>query len=229
MDRPSWTDTLRASVADCIPCLSCPAHSSSGADSDAENDTITNGQDPFYAIRRARGDEFEGLLAASGEDAGYNPTDDGDPTADADAISLHSHLGPRGRRKLGRKPPPKKPRHISFFGFDLFGAGRRVKLSEEGAEPLHRGARGTHCSDDTANGGRRSTDALLSNASPDAEALTDVSEADVERRARRKARKEMRRLAAEQEASVVPPAPSPNAHGGIPAVFLPPSPAPPPG
>ncbi|KAJ7110224.1 hypothetical protein C8R43DRAFT_167035 [Mycena crocata] len=226
MDRPSWTDTLRASLASCIPCL---AHTSGGESSD-ENDTITNGRDPSYAIRRARADELEGLLADSGDDAGYNINDDGDPTMDADAISLHSHLGPRGRRR----PPPKKPRHISFFGFDLFGSGRKVKLPEEGVEPLHRhpqrSTRGDNSDNADADGSTRrsrntSTEALLSHSSPDAEALTD---GDVERRARRKARKEMRRLAAQLAAqeSVVPAAPSPSAHGGIPAVFLPPAPAP---
>ncbi|KAJ7177237.1 hypothetical protein C8R43DRAFT_506581 [Mycena crocata] len=235
MDRPSWTDTLRASLGSCIPCLT---YSSGGAPSD-ENVTIGNGRDPSYAIRRARADELEGLLADSGEDGGDAGYADDDAAGDADAISLHSHLGPRGRRK----PPPKKPRHISFFGFDLFGSGvgkgkgGRVKLPEGGAEPLHRDVRGTTGVNENADADGRarmtrnaSTEALLSHSSPDAEALTDVSEADVERRARRKARKEMRRLAvqlaAQESVVATQPAPSPSAPGGIQAVFLPAAPSP---
>ncbi|KAJ7167300.1 hypothetical protein C8R43DRAFT_1160770 [Mycena crocata] len=241
MDRPSWTDTLRASLASCIPCLTHSSVSAFDSD-DYENVAITSAQDPSYAIRRARADELEGLLADSGEDGGDAGYTDRDAAGDADAISLHSYFGlsARGRRKL----PPRTPRHISFCGFDLFGSGKRVKLPEEAAEPLHRPTpkRGTtrgrgagNADGHTSRTGNANTEALLSNASPHAEALTDVSEADVERRARREARKEMRRLAAvlasdapkTNASGVAPaPAPSPSAHAGISAVFLPPAPAP---
>ncbi|KAJ7433396.1 hypothetical protein FB451DRAFT_1473442 [Mycena latifolia] len=94
MDNPSWNDTLRASLALCLLCLARPT-----ADSDdTENDERVPGPgEASYAIRRAHADELEGLLADVGTDDGY-----GDAAADADAISLHSHLGPRGRRRARR-------------------------------------------------------------------------------------------------------------------------------
>ncbi|KAJ7193594.1 hypothetical protein GGX14DRAFT_588190 [Mycena pura] len=180
MDSPSWTDTLRAALASpctCIPCFIRPASS----DSDTENDI---GPNASYAARRARADELEGLLA----DAQFD--DDGDDAADTDAISLHSHLGPRGRRR----PPPRTPRHISLFGIDLFGAGKLVALPEEGADPLHGpvdGARGAR----RGSGPSASTADLLAAAAKDP-IPEQLTEEDVERRARRRARKEMRRMAA---------------------------------
>ncbi|KAJ7446620.1 hypothetical protein FB451DRAFT_1567827 [Mycena latifolia] len=218
MDNPSWNDTLRASLAACLPCLARPT-----ADSDdTENDDRVPGPgEASYAIRRARADELEGLLADA---------DDGDAAADADAISLHSHLGPRGRRRA----PPRTPRHIALWGFNLFGSGRGrgVQLPADGdgaADPLHRtGPAGTGTADPLQRSGS-------ARSAEDAQPLDD---ADIERRARRRARKEMRRLAkavAQQDADAADFAAgaggsplTPSAHRGMPAPFLPaPAPLPP--
>ncbi|KAJ7282335.1 hypothetical protein C8J57DRAFT_1499325 [Mycena rebaudengoi] len=99
----SWTDSLRFAVSSCLPCLAAPALS------------LPDSSPPSYAVRRARADELETLL---------QPSDADDPAADADAISLHSHLGPRGRRK----PTPRTPRHITLFGYSLFGRPPGVQL-----------------------------------------------------------------------------------------------------
>ncbi|KAJ7446617.1 hypothetical protein FB451DRAFT_1567823 [Mycena latifolia] len=212
MDNPSWNDTLRASLASCLPCLARPA-----ADSDdTENDERVPGPgEASYAIRRARADELEGLLA---------DVDDGDAAADADAISLHSHLGPRGRRRA----PPRTPRHIALWGFNLFGSGRGrgVQLPADGDgadDPLHRAATGTADPLQRSGSGRSAEDAQ------------PLDDADIERR---RARKEMRRLAkavAQQDADAADFAAgaggsplTPSAHRGIPAPFLPgPAPLPP--
>ncbi|KAJ7703746.1 hypothetical protein B0H17DRAFT_1194219 [Mycena rosella] len=123
---------------------------------------------------------LEGRLADADKD---------DAAADADAISLHSHFGPRGRRR----PPPRTPRHIALWGFSLFESGRPER-----------------------------------------------ARADLCRRARRRARKEMQRFAAAAAShsphsphtefegfpgSGGPATPSPSAHRGIPAPFLPQPPA----
>ncbi|KAJ7689994.1 hypothetical protein B0H17DRAFT_1202008 [Mycena rosella] len=55
---PSWNDTIRASLAACVPCLAQP---SSSADSDTENPPNLGD----YVIRRARADELEGLADAT--------------------------------------------------------------------------------------------------------------------------------------------------------------------
>ncbi|KAJ7093388.1 hypothetical protein B0H15DRAFT_799191 [Mycena belliarum] len=219
MDKPSWNDTLRASFATCLPCFS----SSSSGDSDTENERIPGPGVASYAIRRARADELEGLLADTHADA--------DDAADADAISLHSHLGPRGRRRI----PPRTPRHIALWGFNLFGRGRVELPLDAAGEPLHRPQSANATTDRAEAQRRRSaerTAGLLARAAADAgDAPTPLSDADIERRARRRARKEMRRLAAavaqqdEQFALQVDSPLTPSAHRGIPAPFLP-SPAP---
>ncbi|KAF7348836.1 hypothetical protein MVEN_01403600 [Mycena venus] len=178
---------------------------------------------------RARADELEGLLVDSqSSEEGWR---DDDAAADADAISLHWHLGHRGRWRV----PPRTPRHISLWGFNLFGSGRgRGAVALEGGDDvLHSAATASTAAPGAGaadappkrTGKKRrgsrsgaSTDDLLTRAAlePTPTQLKDVSAADVERRARsgstasqregggeteqerrtrRKARKEMRRLA----------------------------------
>ncbi|KAJ6553502.1 hypothetical protein DFH09DRAFT_1366144 [Mycena vulgaris] len=213
MDNPSWNDTLRASLSSCFPCLTRDP-----ADSDTQNEDEVPGPEASFAIRRARADELEGLLADA---------HDGDDAADADAISLHSHLGPRGRRRA----PPRTPKHIAFFGFNLFGSGR-VKLPvDDAADPLHRPPAGANAARSRRAEALESTTNLLSRAALDA-GPEQLSGEDIERRARRRARKEMRRLAA-AVAQQEQPRPddfegfpgngsplTPSAHRGIPAPFL---------
>ncbi|KAJ7123003.1 hypothetical protein C8R44DRAFT_159900 [Mycena epipterygia] len=207
MDSPSWNDTLRASLASCVPCLGSP---NNNPDSDSEDPV----PDSSYAIRRARADELEGLLADSDAHA-----DEGDAAADADAISLHSHLGPRGRRR----PPPRTPRHIALFGFSLFGRPP-VRLDNTAPDPLH-----GHAPIPARRPSQNSTADLLAAAARDGAPPESLSDADIERRARRRARKEMRRLAAAVAAQDGAEFEGfPGSGGGaprIPAPFLPPPPS----
>jgi hypothetical protein len=145
MDRPSWNDTVRAAFGSCVPCLTCSrTKNTANADGDSD-DEYTNTNSSVRGVRRARADELEGLLADAQSSRSSSSADDGwggggpggDAAADADAISLHSHLGPRGRRR----PPPRTPRHISLWGFDLFGSGRAKRVALEGGdEALHAAA-----------------------------------------------------------------------------------------
>ncbi|CAK5270030.1 unnamed protein product [Mycena citricolor] len=189
MDRPSWNDTLRAAVSSCCASIPCfPRRSSPADDADGQQHYAPLGPDWSIAARRARADELEGLLRD--EDRHHGDGADIDAAADADAISLHSHLGPRGRARV----PPRTPRHISLWGWNLFGVGRKpasggVQLPAGSADPLHR-AEGSVRRRDS----EESTAALLSRAAMDPTPET-LTEDQVERRARRKARKEMKRLA----------------------------------
>ncbi|KAJ7282417.1 hypothetical protein C8J57DRAFT_1463138 [Mycena rebaudengoi] len=168
MDQPSWTDSLRFALSSCLPCFAAPAP------------TVPDSPPPSYAIRRARVDELESLL---------QPGDTDDAAADTDAISLHSHLGPRGRRK----PPPRAPRHITLWGYSLFGRPPGVQLPPDDADatpdPLHAPSPRRQPSDG-------STARLFSADAPPVELSADHIDAEAARRARRRARKEMRRLAA---------------------------------
>ncbi|KAJ7754276.1 hypothetical protein B0H14DRAFT_3600576 [Mycena olivaceomarginata] len=78
----------------------------------------------------ARADELEGLLA--GHDLLEFPVKRRDDDADADAISLHSHLGSRGRRRT----PPRTLKHTALWSFNVLGRARGVAL-EGGDEALH--------------------------------------------------------------------------------------------
>ncbi|KAJ6562390.1 hypothetical protein B0H19DRAFT_1144357 [Mycena capillaripes] len=230
MDKPTWNDTLRAAFGSCVPCLACGTSSAAGPNPDSD-DEYTSNDGAIRGIRRARADELEGLLhdSSSGDaDEGWR---DDDAAADADAISLHSHLGPRGRRR----PPPRTPRHIALWGFNLFGTGRRgagVAL-EGGDEALH-GPNSHPNTSTAANGtadastprrskrrgsaaGHSSTSDLFARAAlePAPTQLQDVTEADIERRARRKARKEMRKLAAALAADADAENPSSPSHPGF--------------
>ncbi|KAJ7775755.1 hypothetical protein DFH07DRAFT_984893 [Mycena maculata] len=211
MDNPSWSDTLRATLSSCFSC-------GNASGSDPEDNSTYGAQ---YAIRRARADELEGLLADPSED----------DSARADTISLHSHLGPRGRRR----PPPRTPRHISLWGFSLFGSGRKGIALPDADEALHRP---TSTNPGAGRERRRTSENdFLADAGP---APHELADAEIERRARRRARKEMRRLAraaAESQASPAPQLdgeefegfPGSGAPKQLTQLFSPPSTSPPPG
>ncbi|KAJ7616345.1 hypothetical protein DFH06DRAFT_1307113 [Mycena polygramma] len=233
MDKPTWNDTLRAALGSCVPCLACSSSSHTGGNPDSDDEHDETG---VHGVRRARSDELEGLLRDSSSASGDEGWRDDDAAADADAISLHSHLGARGRRR----PPPRTPRHIALWGFNLFGAGKRGVALEGGDEALHPSRSAARTSNPNASAStpnphpnpnasasdataptktkrrgstaRTSTSDLLARAALEASPtpLQDVTEADVERRARRKARKEMRRLAAALAAEAESPSPSPS-------------------
>ncbi|KAK7050230.1 hypothetical protein R3P38DRAFT_3387068 [Favolaschia claudopus] len=201
MDKPSWNDTLRATLGSCLTCLPC-AHPTPTTSNDSDDDEYAP-SNSVRGVRRARPDELEGLLAdahsshSSSADGDEGWRDQGDAAADADAISLHSHLGPRGRRRV----PPRTPKHISLWGFNLFGSGvRRGGVALEGADDAlsrprqqqppsqaqsqgqeHRPTRTTKRSRKRDHG--RSTDDLLARVALDP-APMPLSDADVALRAR---------------------------------------------
>ncbi|KAK7059964.1 hypothetical protein R3P38DRAFT_3252197 [Favolaschia claudopus] len=211
MDKPSWNDTLRATFSSCLTCLPC-AHPTPTTSSDSDDDEYA-ASNSVRGVRRARPDELEGLLAdahSSHSSSGDEGWRDADAAADGDAISLHSHLGPRGRRRV----PPRTPKHISLWGFNLFGSGvRRGGVALEGADdalsrprqPPSQGqsqgqgqgqaqeqpTRSTKRSRKREHG--RSTDDLLARVALDP-APMPLSDADVVRRAR-----------ASSSASLLPP------------------------
>ncbi|KAJ7822584.1 hypothetical protein B0H13DRAFT_2376591 [Mycena leptocephala] len=236
MDRPSWNDTLHATFASCVPCLTCGASSRSSLNiyngSDSDNKYINN------ALR---------VLAPSEE--GWR---DDYAAADANAISLHSHLGP------GEGTPPHTPRHISLWGFNLFGnrRGRSVALVG-GDDVLHSTATPGPSADDappkrsakkrcgscsgTAPGcehGRPPRARGARARAPPYRISKGQLETEQDRRARRKARKKMRHLAAAlaepntpefegfpcSGSGKLPPQPtfraSPSGYNGIPSPFM---------
>ncbi|KAJ7309469.1 hypothetical protein DFH08DRAFT_1049818 [Mycena albidolilacea] len=121
--------------------------------------------DPLFAARGCA------LFENSGDD-GWRDRDDDDAAADADAISLHSHLGLRDRRRA----PPRTPKHISLWGFNVFGRTRGVAL-EGGDDALHARPHPPASGDAAAAGKRTKRRGARST-------LKDVSAADVARRAR---------------------------------------------
>ncbi|KAJ7732946.1 hypothetical protein DFH07DRAFT_1065516 [Mycena maculata] len=218
MDHPSWGDTILATLSSCFACCSCSRASPNDLDAEENSDGRDLSDGARYAVRRARADELEGLLADT--DTNADGFADDDAAADADAISLHSHLGPRGRRR----PPPKTPRHISVWGWNLFGSGRsRRSVTLPGADGALHGA---------STRRENSTDALLASANHDSSSPHVLGEAEIARRAERRARKEMRRLAravARPEAEDGDdfdgfPGNGTRTHAGIPAQFLQPTP-----
>ncbi|KAF7349587.1 hypothetical protein MSAN_01684000 [Mycena sanguinolenta] len=221
MDRPSWGDTLRATFGSCF-CLTCSRSNSGSGDANSDDEYTNNNVSGVRGVRRARPDELEGLLADS--NSANSGGDDGWGRRRSRPRRPLLALAPRPAGG-GCVPPPRTPRHIALWGFDLFGSGRargkgRVAL-EGGDEALHGAAQPTGGDAAAATpkrrrGERRSTDDLLARAALEGAAptqLKDVTSADIarraragsdaregetdsERRARRKARKEMRRLAA---------------------------------
>ncbi|EAU82948.2 hypothetical protein CC1G_09210 [Coprinopsis cinerea okayama7 len=133
----SWTDTLSIAFASCSAASSSCFPSSClrrvPSDDSIQNeggvggginrmDVPTNPFNPaINRIPRARPDELQGLLADA-----YSDND-----TDAERLSLHSNFG---RNRPSRKK--KKPKKISLFGFDLFGAG---KGKGKKAPPIHLG------------------------------------------------------------------------------------------
>ncbi|KAJ7923831.1 hypothetical protein B0H13DRAFT_2266947 [Mycena leptocephala] len=159
MDKPSWTDALGAALGSCVP--QCLSFASSNNPNDEDEYAGGGG-----VLRR------EGLLADDDE-------------VDADAISLHSHLGLGSRQHGRRRRAP--PRQLSLCsGLQGSTAPPGVPASPHRSKSIRRGS--------IAHARSASTADLLARAAlePAPTLLTDVTEADVERRARRKARKAMR-------------------------------------
>lgn len=92
----NWSDHARALFSFCLPCL----YSTRNDDDDDEH---------AHAARR---DELESLL----QDADFT-----DRELDADALSLHSHIGRQDGRKRVKRTRATNKRSITLFGFDLFG------------------------------------------------------------------------------------------------------------
>ncbi|KAJ7842594.1 hypothetical protein B0H13DRAFT_2413606 [Mycena leptocephala] len=111
----SWNDTLRTTFASCVPCLTCDASSRSspntynGSDSD---DKYTNNATHSPRTHRRKG--------------GGTTTPQPTPTP---SRSTHTS-GPGGGA------PPRTPRHISLWGFNLFGNGRGRGVALEGGDDV---------------------------------------------------------------------------------------------
>src|SRR5258706_8592671 len=103
MDSFSWSDSFRATLSSCLPCLS------RGIDSDDELDQQTGRGGP----RSAR-EELERLL------------DEPITDHEAETMSLHSNVGGARRKKKTKRNTHKR---IRILGFDLFG--RRPIPAEE--------------------------------------------------------------------------------------------------
>ena len=103
MDSFSWSDSFRATLGSCLPCLR------RGIDSDDEHDQQTGRGGP----RSAR-EELERLL------------DEPMTDHEAETMSLHSNVGGTRRKK---KPKRKTYKSIRILGVDLFG--RRPVPPEE--------------------------------------------------------------------------------------------------
>ncbi|KAH9948062.1 hypothetical protein B0H21DRAFT_292025 [Amylocystis lapponica] len=96
----SWSDSVRAAVSSCLPCLTSSDTNHDPADSQRPRNALLHTMPP----PRARPDELEGLLADS-------------DSADAETLSLHSHLGDERRHRKRRR----SHKGIRLFGWDLFG------------------------------------------------------------------------------------------------------------
>jgi hypothetical protein len=163
----SWSDTARAAFGSCLPCLPSPRHD--------DND------DRDHSVRR---DELESLLQSA---------DFTDAEMDADALSLHSHIGQQGGRKRVKRKRTKNKGSISLFGFDLFGR----PLPDPEAE----GEDGEQ--DGRSRISRISSSTLDSDAAPLADdAIAQLStqtqsrqEEEEERRARKRLRKQQKTTA----------------------------------
>ena len=116
-DHFSWSDSLRAAISSCLPCL----QSTSDAEPNSNGNGIGNAFIGARGVPRARLNELEGLLA----DAGGSDNE-------AETLSLHSNIGV-GEQRRRKKRSLKK---ISFFGWNLFGTPP-IKLppDEEGTLP----------------------------------------------------------------------------------------------
>jgi len=114
MDSFGWSDSFRATLASCLPCLS------RGIDSDDELDQQAGGP------RSAR-EELERLL------------DEPMTDHEAETMSLHSNVGGARRKKKTKR---KTRKNIRIFGVDLFGR-RQVPAGddEEDEEGPIRGSR----------------------------------------------------------------------------------------
>ncbi|KAJ7919796.1 hypothetical protein B0H13DRAFT_229423 [Mycena leptocephala] len=259
-------DTLHATFASCVPCLTCGASSRSspniynGSDSD---DEYTN--NAVRSVRRARADELEGLLADAigGRKGGGTTTPQPTPTPSRST---------RTSAPVGGAPA-RTPRHISLWGFNLFGNRRGRSMALEGGDDvLHSTATPGPSADDAppkrsaksgvgAAVGLRpgvSADDLFARAVLESASRTSAPrtlpgvrvrapphriskeelETEQDRRARRKARKKMRHLAAAlaepntpefegfpcSRSGKLPPQPTfrapPSGYDGIPSLFM---------
>ncbi|KAJ7819426.1 hypothetical protein B0H13DRAFT_2453336 [Mycena leptocephala] len=251
MDRPSWNDTVRAAFGSCVPCLTCSrTKNTANADGDSD-DEYTNTNSSVRGVRRARADELEGLLADAHSSRSSSSVDDGwgggggpggDAAADADAISLHRTLASRETTPASAHAAPYLTMGIrsiwerageargaggrgrgSACGCRLFTAssGRRRCTPEETQETprIRSGPQREHLLAPRARRARAVPTALADVTEADIERRARGEETDGERRARRKARKEMRRLAAASRRAMRPTA-APH-HPRLPARTLP--------
>ena len=187
MDSFSWSDSFRATLSSCLPCLSRDTESDDGLDQQARSGSAR--------------EELERLL------------DEPMTDHEAETMSLHSNVG--GARRKKRTKRRTRNKSIRIFGVDLFGRRPVPTGDDEEDEGPIGGSR-------ARTAGLTSTSTLDSDAAPLADdaindftaraqqrwapGVTDeqlaVEEADErkrleteERRAQRKGRKVLKRLA----------------------------------
>ncbi|KAG9311913.1 hypothetical protein JVU11DRAFT_8174 [Chiua virens] len=103
MDNFSYTDSIRAAFASCLPCFTTSpcAESASTPSSTPANPTLTEPRST--STPRPSSNDLEHLLRDS----------------DSDALSLHSNLGAAAHRRARRRRRPKFS--LTLFGYTLFG------------------------------------------------------------------------------------------------------------
>ncbi|KIJ15186.1 hypothetical protein PAXINDRAFT_169332 [Paxillus involutus ATCC 200175] len=107
MDNFSYTDTVRAAFASCLPCFASSPSQTSASNSNA------NHPDPRPA--RPSSNDLEHLLQDT----------------DSDALSLHSNFGTSHRRTRQRRRPKFS---LTLFGYTLFGRPPIYLPDEEDGE-----------------------------------------------------------------------------------------------
>ncbi|RDB18657.1 hypothetical protein Hypma_014691 [Hypsizygus marmoreus] len=184
----SWSDTFHVALSSCLPCL---AHTSNNPDAATSTDSLVNNP-TAHRIPRARADELQGLLA------------DPDTDGEAERMSLHSNPGRNRKRTKRKKKSNNGGKHITLFGYDLFGhRPPPIQLPESddegavGPALMTRSSSLTFDSDaapldpSTIDTISSSSDALRAREA----ALEEEQRLKTERHEKRRQRKELRRVA----------------------------------
>jgi hypothetical protein len=108
MNSFSWTDSIKATIGTCLPCIK------PNADSDDEGAQARRTNGPVSAR-----EELERLLD--------EPMTDHE---DVETMSLHSNVGNTSRRQQKKKPKNGVRKSVRVFGIDLFGR-RPISLPED--------------------------------------------------------------------------------------------------
>lgn len=115
MDSFSYTDSVRAALASCLPCF---ASSRSESTSNPPSNPVNAGLSSTSA-RPSSSNDLEHLLRDS----------------DSDGISLHSNLGATAHRRAKHRRRPKFS--LTLFGYTLFGRPPIYLSDDDDGDDLH--------------------------------------------------------------------------------------------